>query len=232
MILVIVMLNLVCCVKVLNLILLCIYSKKKKEEHKSNIISESGYVNQTNTKSNTIRILYGGWVRYYLRRLGNIPSHKYRIWVLRNIFFMEIEENVVIYGGFEIRAPWNIHIGRGSIIGDECKLDGRNGIYISENVNLSSGVWLWTEQHDYNDEYFRSNDKGGKIVIEKRSWVGSRVTVLPNVKIGEGCVIASGAVVTRDCEKFMVFGGVPARKIGERNREIKYEFDGSFIPFF
>lgn len=44
--------------------------------------------------------------------------------------------------------PNNIIIGRGSIIGDQAVLDARNGIELGENVNFSTGVWIWTEQHD------------------------------------------------------------------------------------
>ena len=145
---------------------------------------------------------------------------------------MKIAPSAVIYGGFEIRSPWNISIGEGTVIGDECKLDGRNGIEIGKNVQLSTGVWVWTEQHDLNDPYFRSGDKGGKVVIQDRAWVSSRVTLLPKVQIGEGAVIAAGAVVTKSCENYGVYGGVPAKRIGNRNDNLQYEFSGEHQPFY
>lgn len=42
------------------------------------------------------------------------------------------------------------------------------------------------------------------------------------VHIGEGAVVAAGAIVTRDVAPFTVVGGVPAKKIGDRNRNIDY----------
>jgi acetyltransferase-like isoleucine patch superfamily enzyme len=44
-------------------------------------------------------------------------------------------------------------------------------------------------------------------------WLGSNVTVLPGVSIGDGAVVAAGAVVTRDVDEMTVVGGVPAKLI-------------------
>ncbi|MBR1693355.1 MAG: acyltransferase [Lachnospiraceae bacterium] len=145
---------------------------------------------------------------------------------------MTIEKNVVIYGDCWFRAPWNITIGRGTVVGDGCKLDGRNGLVIGENVNMSTAVFIYTEQHDVNDPYFESGRSGGKVVIGNRAWLSSRTTVLPKVCVGEGAVLASGALASKDLEAFGIYGGVPAKKIGQRSRDLRYEFDGSALPFF
>lgn len=47
-------------------------------------------------------------------------------------------------------------------------------------------------------------------------WIGDRVTVLPGVHIGNGCIIAAGAVVTKDVPEYTVAAGVPARVVKER----------------
>ena len=151
---------------------------------------------------------------------------------MRYVYHLQIASYAVIYGGFEIRSPWNISIGDGSVIGDECKLEGRNGIVIGKNVQFSSGVWDRTEQHDMNDPLFSNNDIGGKVVIQDRAWVSSRVTVLPKVQIGEGAVIAAGAIVTKDCENYGVYGGIPAKKIGNRSEDLRYQFSGKHQPFY
>ncbi len=51
------------------------------------------------------------------------------------------------------------------------------------------------------------------IHIGKRVWIGSNATVLPGVTIGDGAVVAAGAVVTRDVPANTVVGGVPAKVI-------------------
>lgn len=134
-------------------------------------------------------------------------------------------------GGGEVRCPWNIEIGDGTIIGHDAKLDGRNGLVIGSNVNLSSGVWIWTEEHNYNDEMFSCTGKGEKVIVEDRAWLSCRTVILPGVKIGQGAVLAAGAVATKDLEPYAVYGGIPAKRICERNRRIRYEFNGNYVPF-
>ena len=168
-------------------------------------------------------------LRLTLALTGYIPSHTIRNLLYKKVFFMDISEDVVIYYGAEIRAPWNIKIGKGTIIGDKAILDGRNGLTIGENVNFSTGVWVWTEQHDVNSPVFA--DEGAPVIIENRAWISCRCVVLPGVTIKEGSVIAAGAVVTKDTEPFSINGGIPAKKIGERNKNLEYEFHGNHLHF-
>ena len=139
----------------------------------------------------------------------------------------------VIYFGAEIREPYKLKIGEGSIIGDRAVLDARNGISIGANVNLSTEVHIWTEQHDHRDPDFKCNsDDSFRVVIEDRAWLGPRTTILHGVTIGEGAVVAAGAVVTKDVAPYTIVGGVPAKKIGERTHDLRYEFSGDYIPFY
>ena len=177
------------------------------------------------------QLLYG-WIMYSLERLGRVPFQKYRIFILRHIYRMKIADDVVIYHGFHIRAPWNITIGKGTVVGDGVSLDGRNGIIIGENVNISTDVYIYTEQHDVNDSYFESGNSGGSVVIGDRSWLSSRTTILPKVIVGEGAVLASGALAVKDLEEYSINVGIPAKKIANRNRDLKYEFQGEYIPFY
>lgn len=164
--------------------------------------------------------------------VSEIPSHFVRRIFLIYICKMEIHPKAVIYSGFEIRAPWNITIGKGAIIGDKSILDGRCGIRIGENVNLSTGVWIWTLQHDYNDSYFLTKNQGNPVIIEDWCWISCRTILLPGVTVKRGAVVAAGGIVTEDCDEYCVYGGVPAKKIGERNRELKYNFAGDHMYFY
>lgn len=180
-----------------------------------------------------IFIFFIGYERYLIHRIKMFPSHTVRNWIYRNIYLVDKHKTSVIYFGCEIRSGVNLHIGKGSIIGDNCILDARQGIYIGDNVNLSSEVHLWTEAHDVNDPYFRSMPcNHGPIHIGNRAWLGANVTVLDKVNIGEGAVVCSGAVVTKDVEPYSIVAGIPAKKIGERNRDLKYEFLGGHTLFY
>lgn len=136
--------------------------------------------------------------------------------------------NAVIYFNTEIRASWNLEIGNGSIIGDSCILDARNKIIIGNNVNISSEVRIWTEQHDYQDPMFNCNSTPDfQVIIKDYAWIGSNVIILPKVTIGKGAVVAAGSVVTKSVPDYTLVAGIPAKKIGERNQNLQYQFNGA-----
>lgn len=54
-------------------------------------------------------------------------------------------------------------------------------------------------------------------LIKDGCWVGANVTIIPGVTIGEGCIIAAGAVVTKNCEPDGLYAGVPAKRIKDLN---------------
>jgi len=174
-------------------------------------------------------LMLSSLLRLTLFIVSYIPSHTIRNFLYRHIFLVKLAENSVIYYGAEIRAPWNLEIGGGSIIGDKAVLDARNGIIIGRNVNFSTGVWIWTEQHSVNDEFFAC--EGAPVTVEDRAWVSCRAVILPGVTIKEGSVIAAGGVITKDTEPFMIYGGVPGRKIGERIKNLSYDLNGQRCHF-
>jgi len=143
---------------------------------------------------------------------------------------MNIQNSTIIYGGAEIRSPHKIKIGAHSVIGHYAILDGRFGIYIGENVNLSTGVWIWTSEHDPQDPDFKAG--GSSVTIEDYAWISCRVVILPGVRIGRGAVVAAGAVVTKDVDPYAIVGGVPAKVIGMRSRELHYILGKNYQPFF
>ena len=173
-----------------------------------------------------------GLLRLNLLLVGYIPSHHVRNFLYRKVFCVHLEKNAVIYYGAEIRSPWNLYVGEGSVIGDKAILDARHGIYIGKNVNFSTGVWIWTLQHDVNATDFGTTNQGGSVTIGDRAWLSCRTVVLPNVSIGEGAVIAAGGVVTKSVDEFSIWGGVPCKKIGTRSRDLEYCFEGEHIHFF
>lgn len=173
-----------------------------------------------------------GLMRYSILCVGKIPTHTIRKIMYKCIFRVKICKKSVINGGCEIRSPWNIKMGN-SVIGVSCILDGRRGITIGNNVVFGTGVHLWTEEHNVNDPLFRVlevNSQG--IIIEDRAWICSDSTILPGIHIGEGAVIAARACVTKDCEPYTIYGGVPAIKIGTRNSNLTYELTGKPIWHF
>ena len=68
-------------------------------------------------------------------------------------------------------------------------------------------------------------DRGGDVVIGDRVWIGYRAIILPGVTIGEGAVVGSGAVISKNVDPYAIVAGNPARKIGERPKDLVYECD-------
>ena len=174
----------------------------------------------------TINPYIYGLMRYRLICLGKIPSAHIRNFKYRAIYNMQITKNTVIYGGCEIRSPWNIHADR-CVISTYCILDGRAGIFFDQDVVLGSGVHIWTEEHNINDSFFSVlPENRAPVHIGEHAWVCSDSTILPGVSIGEGCVIASRACVTHNTDSFSVYGGIPAKKIKQRNTDLRYKLNG------
>ena len=114
-----------------------------------------------------------------------------------------------------------IVIGRRTVIGRECWLDARGGLRIGDDVSMNRGVWLIAGDHDPNDPQFGT--RFAPIVVGDRAFFGSRAMVLKGVTIGEGAVVAAGAVVTRDVAPYAIVAGNPARVVGERARDLRYQ---------
>lgn len=174
-----------------------------------------------------------GYFRWMIKITSDIPSHHIRDFFYKHIFLVKMKQNSVIYYGSEIRAPWMLTIGKGAVVGDNSILDARRGgIYIGENVNIASNVSFWTGGHDYNDPYFRSmKNNRGPIYVDNYAWIGPNVTVLHSVTIGEGAVIAAGAVVTKNIPPYTVWGGIPAKFLGQRSTDLRYVLGGTYLHF-
>lgn len=156
-----------------------------------------------------------------LNIVGKIPSQKIRHFIYRYIYGIKLGHDSVIYNSCEIRDAHRIIIGDHTCVGDHSILDGRGGLTIGNSVNFSTGVWVWTMQHQVNDPDFAC--ESAEVVIEDYAWLSCRSVILPGVRIGRGAVVAAGAVVTKDVEPYAIVGGVPAKKIGERSQDLRYE---------
>lgn len=126
----------------------------------------------------------------------------------------------VIMLGSEVHAPRLLAIGRDSAIGKHCVLDARGAIKIGRDVNISSHARLQTAKHLVDDPDFAHDY--APIEVGDRAWIAEGAVVLSDVRIGEGAVVAAGAVVTSDVAPYTIVGGVPARIIRERSRDLRY----------
>ena len=130
----------------------------------------------------------------------------------------EIDQNFNLFPPFYTDCGKNIHIGKNVFINCCCHFQDQGGIYIGDGALIGSHVVLATINHAQNPTQ-RADNLPAPIHIGKNVWIGSQATVLPGVSIGDGAIVAAGAVVTKDVPENTVVGGVPAKIIKEIDLE-------------
>ncbi len=112
-----------------------------------------------------------------------------------------------------------VTIGDNSAVGAFSFLGGQGGISIGQNVIMGPRVSIHSENHRYADVTrpirLQGESRAG-VMIDDDCWVGSGTIIVDGVRVGRGCVIAAGSVVTRDVSDYSVIAGVPARVIRSR----------------
>lgn len=139
-------------------------------------------------------------------------------------------------------STFNGYMGKGSYIGSDSHISGKIGRFcsVSDNVNVVNGLHpvkdfvsthpsfystkscvglSFVTENKFCEFAYADKEKAYPVVIGNDVWVGFGATVLAGVKIGDGAVIASGAVVTKDIPPYAIVGGVPAKVIRYRFTE-------------
>jgi len=105
-----------------------------------------------------------------------------------------------------------IEIGDNTFINTGTIITSRRHIKIGKNCHIANQVIMMDD--DFHDVGKREAKSGKEaITIGDNVWIATRATILKGVSIGEGAVIAAGAVVTKDVPAFTLVGGVPAKFI-------------------
>ena len=151
-----------------------------------------------------------------IRLTGLIPSHMVRQWVYR-LAGMKLGKGSTLHLGANFFSLRGVMVGNDTIIGNGVFLDGRDTISIGSHTDIASDVMIYNSEHKLDDLEFGATLE--KVVIGDYVFIGPRAIILPGVTIGNGAVVGAGAVVTRDVPPFKIYGGVPAKEIGERKNK-------------
>ncbi|MBO6253677.1 MAG: acyltransferase [Bacteroidaceae bacterium] len=111
-------------------------------------------------------------------------------------------------------AVGDVTIGDYTRIGIHCTVIGP--VCIGSHVNLAQGITVTALNHIFKDSSRRIDEQGVStkpVVIGDDVWIGANAVILPGVTIGSHCVVAAGAIVTKDVPDHTLVGGIPAKVI-------------------
>ena len=136
---------------------------------------------------------------------------------------VRLSKFINLYGceiGDETKIGAFVEIQKNAIIGKRCKISSHTficeGVTIEDNVFIGHGVMF------INDRYPRATTVNGKLkaetdwtvertIIKRGASIGSGVTILSNIRVGESAIVGAGSVVTKDVPPNAIVAGNPAR---------------------
>jgi galactoside O-acetyltransferase len=164
-----------------------------------------------------------------MKKIGN------NVLIARDAIFVgveniEIGSNVRIDSNVTLAAASGfIRIGSYVHIGGTSHINCTGGVFIGDFVAISQGVKIYSASDDYTGENMTNptvpghlrNDQIAQIKIGSHSIVGSGSVILPGVNLAIGTAIGALSLVKTSTEEFTIYAGSPARKIGERSRNVE-----------
>jgi acetyltransferase-like isoleucine patch superfamily enzyme len=124
----------------------------------------------------------------------------------------EVDASFGLFPPFNTDCGKNLILGKRVFINSGCKFQDQGGLTIGDDVLIGHNVVIATLNHAFSPEH-RGDLEPQPVRIGNQVWVGANATILPGVTIGDGAIVAAGAVVTKDVAPRTVVGGVPAKVI-------------------
>lgn len=172
-------------------------------------------------KRMSLSILGNELLLYVINRLvSQLPIHRVRLWCYRCLMDCQIGEHSHIFMNAWFDCKGGFKMGEHSVINQKCRLDARGGIFIGDNVSIAAEVCILTADHDPRASNFEH--RHAPVIIRDFVFIGTRAIILRGVTVGQGAVVAAGAVVTKDVAAFSIVGGCPAKQIGTRPSDLNY----------
>lgn len=148
-----------------------------------------------------------------IRKIGRLV----KAWYYRKKFHLRNVDKSVYFGGSS-KISSDIVVGRHVYFGPNCKI--YPNVIVHDFTIFANNVSIMGGDHRYDviglPVGLTGRDIINKTVIGRDCWIGAHSIIKCGVKIADGCIIAAGAIVTKDTEPYGVYAGVPAKRIKER----------------
>lgn len=172
--------------------------------------------------------------QFNLRQLLCLVAEEYLAWIVRHLpgytgftlrylfyklLFKRLDGFAYFYPGTRLQHVYGIEAGKNLHVNGNVYLYGRGELVLGDHVLIGPNAVIVSSQHAYDQRdtpIVYQGHRGERTVIGSHVWIGANVCIMPGVTVGEGTIIAAGAVVTKDTEPYSVVAGVPAHKVGER----------------
>jgi acetyltransferase-like isoleucine patch superfamily enzyme len=144
-------------------------------------------------------------------------------WLLYKSLCRHLGGFCYIYPGARLSHVYGMSIGRNFHVNAGAYLYGRGGLTIGDHVMVGPNAVIVSSQHRWDDPRVPMVLLGHQlapVTIGSDVWIGANAVVLPGVHVAEGTIVSAGAVVTQDTAPYTIVGGVPARVISERPRDV------------
>lgn len=123
-----------------------------------------------------------------------------------------VDESVTVFPPLYSDFGKNITLGERIFINSGCKFQDQGGVVIGDDCLIGHNTVMATLNHDLTPSR-RADMHPARIVIGRNVWIGSNVTVLPGVTVGDNAVVAAASVVTKDVPENTLAVGSPARVV-------------------
>lgn len=132
--------------------------------------------------------------------------------LLAELIGKPVDDSVTVFPPFYSDFGKNITLGTRIFINSGCKFQDQGGVVIGDDCLIGHNTVMATLNHDLSPSR-RADMHPARIVIGRNVWIGSNVTVLPGVTIGDNSVVAAASVVTKDVPGNSIVVGSPARVV-------------------
>jgi acetyltransferase-like isoleucine patch superfamily enzyme len=153
-----------------------------------------------------------------LRRIHRTFNKKYYTWVAQKTV-ARYTPPLRVHGRTKLTP--NTYLGK-NVNFNGTSIQGNGKVTIGDNFHSGEEILFLTQIHNYDEGEAIPYDHTvivKDITIEDNVWLGTRVTILGGVTIGEGAIIQAGAVVVKDVPKYGIAGGNPATTFKYRDQE-------------
>jgi maltose O-acetyltransferase len=139
-----------------------------------------------------------------------VPRHLRR-WIYRLLGFRIGRSSLSPHLAFKTSK---IDIGDDVYMNEGCFFDNMERVTLGDRIYVGPEVMFGTTSHEIGGSACRAGPgRAAPVIVGSGCWIGARAILLPGVTVGEGCVVAAGAVVTKDCLPNGLYAGVPARRV-------------------